>query len=153
MKIGIISDTHYGNQKKIIIPEWIKSAFSNVDMIVHAGDLEATNVLHAFSEIAPFYAVRGNCDRYGFDTPDTISVEISVGLLTVAHRAEHARAALRPRSKIMVYGHTHIPLINQENGLLVMNPGSPSLPRGGLPASVGLIIIESGKIRAELRHK
>jgi putative phosphoesterase len=53
----------------------------------------------------------------------------------------------------MVYGHTHISLINQEENLLVINPGSPSMPRGGLPPSVALLTIENGKIRAELRQR
>lgn len=153
MKIGIISDTHYGHPSRIIIPDWIKSAFAGVDFIVHAGDVESPLALQEFSEIAPIYAVRGNCDSYGFQTPETMSINIGCGLLTVAHRASRARQAIEADTRVMVYGHTHISLINQEENLLVINPGSPSMPRGGLPPSVALLTIENGKIRAELRQR
>lgn len=153
MKIGLISDTHYGHPEEIVIPEWIKEAFAGVDMIVHAGDVETPLVLNELCSIAPVYAVRGNCDMHGFDTPDAINIDIGCGILTVAHKASVARSAMEPRTRVLVYGHTHLSLINQEEGLLVVNPGSPSLPRGGLPASVAILNIKDGKIKAELRQR
>ncbi|GAB4274562.1 MAG: metallophosphoesterase [Candidatus Rifleibacteriota bacterium] len=152
MKIGIISDTHYGYPERQVIPDWIRSAFCGVDMIIHAGDVESPAALREFEAIAPVYAVRGNCD-IGLNTPETINIEIGCGLLTAAHRASQARNAVRPETKVLVYGHTHIPLINDEGDLLVINPGSPSLPRGGLPASVAILTIENGKLSAELKPR
>ena len=153
MKIGIVSDTHFDHSAKIEIPGWVRKAFCGVDMIVHAGDVESGAALEAFKEIAPVYAVRGNCDFDLSENPEAMSVEIGCGLLTVAHRAGRARAAIEPRSKVLVYGHTHIALINQEGTLLVINPGSPTMPRGGLPPSVAVLTVEGNKIRAELRHR
>lgn len=153
MKIGIISDTHITNPQLCEIPGWVRQAFAGVDMIVHAGDVERPEFLSELSTIAPVYAVRGNCDVDAFDTPHVISMEIGCGLLTVAHRAGTARDALSERSRVMVYGHTHIALINQEENLLVINPGSPTLPRGGLPASVALLHICDQEIRAELKQR
>lgn len=152
MKIGIVSDTHFGHPERVLIPDWVKEAFAGVDMIVHAGDVETPAALEAFKEIAPVYAVRGNCDFDIHDTPEAMSIEIGCGLLTAAHRAGRARAAIEPRTRVMVYGHTHISLINQEGSLLVINPGSPTMPRGGLPPSVAVLTVEDNKIRAELRH-
>lgn len=152
MKIGIVSDTHFGHPEKIMIPGWVKEAFAGVNMIVHAGDVETPAALEAFRELAPVYAVRGNCDFDILDTPEAISIEIGCGLLTAAHRAGRARSAIEPRTRVMVYGHTHISLINQEGSLLVINPGSPTMPRGGLPPSVAILTVEGNKIRAELRH-
>ena len=67
MKIGIISDTHIGCSTQI--SKWISKAFENVDMIIHAGDIESQEILDKLSEIAPLYAVRGNCDIYLQDLP------------------------------------------------------------------------------------
>ncbi|NCB40580.1 MAG: metallophosphoesterase [Erysipelotrichia bacterium] len=153
MKIGIISDTHVVNPHNCIVPEWVRQAFSGVDMIVHAGDVERPEFLGELATIAPVYAVRGNCDTGSFDVPTTLSVEIGCGLLTVAHRAGTARAALSERSRVLVYGHTHISLINQENSLLVINPGSPTLPRAGLPASVAVLSVCGEEISAELKQR
>lgn len=153
MKIGIISDTHFVNPAKCEIPAWICNEFAQTDLIIHAGDVEHPEFLANLASIAPVYAVRGNCDNHGFDTPLTRSVDIGCGLLTVAHRADMARQALLPRSRVMVYGHTHISLINEEEGLLIINPGSPTLPRGGLPASVAVLYICDAEIKAELKQK
>lgn len=153
MKIGIISDTHVVNPRSLEIPDWIRDVFADVDMIVHAGDVELPDFLGELSTLAPVYAVRGNCDVGARDIPAVLSIEIGCGLLTVAHRAGAARDALVSRSRVMVYGHTHIALINQEDNLLVINPGSPTLPRGGLPPSVALLHINGEEIRAELRQK
>jgi len=153
MIIGIISDTHCVNPSSCTVPEWVCEAFDKADMIIHAGDVERPEMLTALSEIAPVYAVRGNCDTFDYDMPQTRSVEIGGGLLTVAHRADMARNALLPESRVMVYGHTHISVINQEPDLLVINPGSPVLPRGGLPASVAVLKISGNKLHAELITK
>ncbi|MBU1107557.1 MAG: metallophosphatase family protein [Candidatus Riflebacteria bacterium] len=151
MKIGIISDTHITNPNACDVPDWIINAFAGVNMIIHAGDVERPEYLHALKAIAPVYAVRGNCDMREFSTPETISVEIGCGLLTAAHRAPVARQALSSQSRVMVYGHTHISLINDEGGLLVINPGSPTLPRAGLPASVAVLEINGNELYAELK--
>jgi putative phosphoesterase len=153
MKIGIISDTHIMNPDSCVIPEWIAKVFADTAMIVHAGDVEHPDYLHALKSIAPVYAVRGNCDRGVLATPETVSIDIGCGLLTVAHRAAVARQALTSRSRVMVYGHTHLSLINDEKGLLVINPGSPTLPRGGLPPSVAVLEINGNELRAELKEQ
>lgn len=153
MKVGIISDTHVVNPNSVEVPGWVREAFADVEMIIHAGDVELPGFLNELSTLAPVYAVRGNCDVGAWDTPAVRSIDIGCGLLTVAHRAGTAREALSARSRVMVYGHTHIALINQEDGLLIINPGSPTLPRGGLQPSVALLHIDGEEIRAELRQR
>lgn len=150
MKIGIISDTHAVNPATCSIPEWITEAFKGVSLIVHAGDVERPEYIQALQEIAPVCAVRGNCD-HSMKTPESISVDIGCGLLTAAHRAPVARQALSTQSRVMVYGHTHISLIHDEGSLLVINPGSPTLPRGGLPASVAVLEVRENELFAELK--
>lgn len=154
MKIGIISDTHsYRSGECYQLPDWVVQAFSGADLIIHCGDVETKEVLQALNAIAPTYAVRGNCDPASLNTPQTISIDIGCGLLTAAHKANHAHLALQPNSRVMAYGHTHISTISQENGLIIINPGSPSFPRGGMPPSVGLLHIENGQIFPQILTK
>lgn len=144
MKIGIISDTHCW-EYTYIIPDWIKKAFKDVDMIVHAGDVETPSVLNSLQNIAPVYAVRGNCDSSGLNTPDSISLDIGCGKLTAAHKPAqaHYEALSSPNTRVIVFGHTHIATISEENGILLINPGSPSHPRGGLPPSVAILEVNN----------
>ncbi|PKL45814.1 MAG: YfcE family phosphodiesterase [Candidatus Riflebacteria bacterium HGW-Riflebacteria-1] len=151
MKIGIISDTHITHPAACTIPDWVCEAFAGVSIIVHAGDVEHPEYLEALKSIAPVYAVRGNCDHNALSTPESLSLEIGCGLLTAAHRASVARQALSKQSRVMVYGHTHISVISDEGGLLVINPGSPNHPRGGLPASVAVLEVNGDEIHAELK--
>ena len=149
MKIGIISDTHIIHRIDSINDSWIETAFKDTQMIIHAGDLERPELVGAFNQ--PVYAVRGNCDPFTDTLPLTRSIETEAGLITVAHRVEDARAALSERSVVMIYGHTHIPVISQQENLLVINPGSARLPRGGFPASVAVLEISSKVLKAELK--
>lgn len=57
MKLGIISDTH-----NLLRPE-VLSALSNVDTILHAGDISSQEILDQLQSIATIYAVRGNADK------------------------------------------------------------------------------------------
>lgn len=154
MKIGILSDTHFYHPDKMQLEPWITAAFAGADLIVHAGDVEHPEFFNLLREIAPVYAVRGNCDtHHSFDTPLSRSIDIGCGLLTVAHRAHHARAAVCAETRVMVYGHTHLSLINQENDLLIINPGSPTMPRGGMPPSVAVLTATNKELFAQLKHR
>ncbi len=150
MKIGIISDTHRYTSESCDIPDWIKKAFDGVDLIVHAGDIEHSKYITNLEYIAPVYAVRGNCDPYNSDNPVSRSINIGCGLLTVAHRPRDARNALDLRSRVLVYGHTHIADISEEDDLLVINPGSAYEPRSGMPPSVAVLNTDGDKLSAKL---
>ena len=141
MKIGIISDTHFYDWGKYEIPDWIRNAFDGSDIIVHAGDVESPAVIRALENIATVYAVRGNCDPSGLNTPQSISIDIGCGKLTAAHKPAHAQLAVEPDTRVIVCGHTHISTISEYDGIMLINPGSPTHPRGGMPPSVGILEI------------
>lgn len=151
MKIGIISDSHILTYENCKLPDWIKKAFKDVSMIIHAGDVEHLGFLESLKKLAHVYSVRGNCDSSMLKTPEVISIDIGCGFLVAAHKAEIARMSINEHSRVMVYGHTHISLINEEDQLLVINPGSPTFPRGGLPASVAVLTVDKNKLSAKLR--
>lgn len=59
MKIGIISDSHYSS-RNYLLPKSISSAFSGVDLIIHAGDILHPSVIKELNKIAPVRAIKGN---------------------------------------------------------------------------------------------
>ena len=75
MLIGLISDTHIPDRAKEI-PEKVFEAFSEVDLIMHAGDLTSPKVIDDLEQIAPVMAIQGNMDRArGIDLPAAKVIE------------------------------------------------------------------------------
>ncbi|MBQ9160496.1 MAG: metallophosphoesterase [Methanobrevibacter sp.] len=137
MLIGLISDTHIPDRAKIL-PQNVIDAFSDVDLILHAGDLTSPKVLEELEEIAPTMAVQGNMDRVnGIDLPKAKIIEAEGLKIGVIHGEVYPRAdsdqllylAKELDVDILVSGHSHQPKIEQKDGVLLLNPGSPIVPR------------------------
>ena len=147
MKIGLISDTH-----NLLRPE-AKRLLAGVERILHAGDICGPAVLSELSEIAPVTAVRGNNDRgeWAMKLPENEAIEIDGVLLYMLHNLYELD--LDPQAAgigVVITGHSHRPLIVQENGVLYVNPGSAGPRRFRLPVSVATIDISGGAAHAEL---
>ena len=137
MLIGLISDTHIPDRAREI-PEKVLTSFKNVDLIIHAGDLTTTEVIDELEKIAPVIAVQGNMDRVAhidLQKAKVITVEkIKIG---IAHGEVYPRAdtqqllylARQLDVNILVTGHSHQPKIEQVEDVLLLNPGSPIVPR------------------------
>ena len=137
MLIGLISDTHIPDRAKEI-PKKVLEAFSEVDLILHAGDLTSINVIYELSEIAPVLAVQGNMDRAtGIKLNATETIEVEGLKIGIAHGEVYPRGdtqqlvylAKELGADILVTGHSHQPKIEQTDGVLLLNPGSPVVPR------------------------
>lgn len=137
MLIGLISDTHIPDRAKQI-PQNVLDAFSDVDLIVHAGDLTSLEVIEELEEIAPVMAVQGNMDRVnGIDLPKAKTIEAEGLKIGVIHGEVYPRAdtqqlvylAKELNVDILVSGHSHQPKIEKKDGVLLINPGSPIVPR------------------------
>ncbi len=137
MLIGLISDTHIPDRAKEI-PQKVIDAFKDVDLILHAGDLTSIEVIRELEKIAPVMAIQGNMDRInGIDLPKarTIKAEdLKIGLVhgEVYPRADTQQLLYLARqldADILVSGHSHQPKIEQIEGILLLNPGSPIVPR------------------------
>jgi uncharacterized protein len=140
MLVGVISDTH-GYFDPRILPH-----FANVAQIVHAGDIGSETILARLREIAPVTAVTGNVDwggpldrRYG----RVARLELEGRALYVTHVGDSPAAlAVRlpdPRPDVYIYGHSHIPALEQRAGVLFLNPGAAGRPRFGRPPSIALL--------------
>jgi uncharacterized protein len=147
MRLGVIADTH-----GLLRPEVFR-AFAAVDHIVHAGDLGPLDLLTELEALAPVTAVYGNTD--GDDVrrrlPQVASVELEGFDVVVTHgdqlgspTPEGLNAAF-PEAQIIIFGHTHRPLLTQVDVVVtVMNPGGAGHRRFGLQPSVGILELEPG---------
>jgi putative phosphoesterase len=137
--VAVLSDTH-GH-----LPAVLLDAVSGVDAIIHAGDMDTADVLTRLRTIAPVYAVRGNMDRGPWTRQLSPSAAVTIGQikLFVLHIIENldfdpAAAGFQA----VISGHTHRAEARQANGLLMLNPGSPVLPRYGNSPSIALLRIQ-----------
>ena len=145
--IGVISDTH-----GLLRPEAVE-ALRGVDRILHAGDVGAPEILKELESIAPVTAVRGNVDSGGWaqklPLSEVIEVEgVSIYMLHILEKID-----LKPEAaglKVVVYGHSHVPKIEEKNGVLYFNPGSAGPRRFKLPVTVGRLIVEKDALRREI---
>jgi putative phosphoesterase len=145
--LGVISDTH-----GLLRPEAVE-ALRGSDRILHAGDIGAPEILEALAKIAPVTAIRGNVDTASWARalPETEIIEVGSVSIYILH--DRSRLDLKPEAagfRVVVYGHSHQPKIEERNGVLYFNPGSAGPRRFSFPVSVGKLTIGAGKVQAEL---
>lgn len=147
MRLGIISDTHGRLRPEVF------DVFSEVDHILHAGDVGPADLLIRLEALASVTAVFGNTD--GFDVrgrlPRVAEIELDGFLVTVTHGDQFGSPNSQilhrefPTAEIIVYGHTHKPLLELvDKTVTVMNPGSAGAARFGARPSVGIMELEAG---------
>lgn len=133
MRILIVSDTHRKNEnfERVIKKEGF------FDMVFHLGDVEGSEVYLSRIAKCPIEFVQGNND---FFSPLPKERELTIGkhkiLLTHGHyyyvsvgMQELRRVAIQRDFDIVLFGHTHRPVIMKEKGYYIANPGSLSYPR------------------------
>ncbi len=157
MKILVFSDSHNNTE---LIKKALSKHSETTDLIIHLGDYAKDAMI--FSEICPHIAninILGNCDyfHFGCDAADEACFNLgNTGFRALACHGHnygvnrgtdilYAKAKLQ-KASIAFYGHTHIADICEKSGIIIMNPGSTSNPRGTEPASYGIVNIENGQI-------
>jgi putative phosphoesterase len=146
--IGIISDTHIPHFKKL--PDVIWEHFAGVELIIHAGDLSVLSVIKELETIAPVVAVQGNVEEDEVMHTLPIKREIVVGhcrigivhILGDSHSREKIARQEFPTARVVIYGHSHIPWIEDRNGLLLFNPGSATDRRRQASCSIGILHVD-----------
>src|ERR687893_1612374 len=147
MRLGVISDTH-----GLLRPE-VFDAFAGVDHILHAGDVGKRDILNDLEALAPVTAVYGNTDGMELRRmlPQVAILELDGFDIVVTHGDQlgsptpEALHSAFPDAQIIVYGHTHRPLLKIVDVVVtVMNPGGAGARRFKLPPSVGILELEAG---------
>lgn len=147
MRIGLLSDTHG------LLRNELYGVFEAVDEILHAGDVGDPAILEELGVIAPVLAVTGNVDGWdlGPGVPEELKLERLGHKLAVIHGHQWGSPKVQdlidryPDYSVVVYGHTHEPLLRREEGVLVVNPGSAGHRRFNKPVSAGILTLAEGR--------
>jgi len=155
MRIGVVSDTH---GSKSAMRRVIEKA-GIVDLWLHGGDYSYDAEFIRKVTGLPVWVVAGNCDGRSKEEPyEFIELDNHLIWLTHGHRdrVKHwgSEALLVPArsygADIVVYGHTHRPDILRSNGIVIVNPGSPSEPRSEPRGTFAVIDIQGAEVEATL---
>lgn len=127
MRVGIVADTH-GNRQAMIEA---LDKMAPLDRVVHLGDFtdDLLEIKHKIA--APYHLIAGNNDYYHGERESVFDWEgvavfaahgdrydVDAGLDRILKRAAEFNA------KLVLFGHTHRPIITQEGGVWVVNPGT-----------------------------
>jgi putative phosphoesterase len=149
-RIGVISDTH-----GLLRPEAVEFLEGSAQLI-HAGDVGSADVLKRLAALAPLTAVRGNNDTgaWAKGLGETGVVDVGPTSIFVLHEiAQLRRVQLPLRARVVVYGHSHQPVIEERDGVLYLNPGSAGPRRFKLPVSVAeLVVGDDGSVAARIHE-
>ena len=152
MKIGIISDTHG------LLRAQVFQAFQGVEHVLHAGDVGNPDILTELEAIAPVTAVWGNVDGWEIRNrvPEVARLELGGVRIAVVHGMQFGSptpqkvAAAHPDAGLVVFGHSHRPLIQQVGPTVAVNPGSAGPRRFKDPVTVAIAELEGGRVQARL---
>jgi uncharacterized protein len=147
MVLGIISDTH-----GLLRPEALE-ALRGSDRILHAGDVGDPEILERLAQIAPVTAVRGNVDTGAWTLSLNTTEVVETGGVSIYMLHDLGQLDLKPEAagfRMVLYGHSHHPKIEEKNGVIYFNPGSAGPRRFSLPVSVGRVTISAGEVEGVL---
>lgn len=175
MKIGVIADTHIPDLRRSL-PARVMEIFSSVEIVLHAGDITALDVLQQLQEsVSLTFAVYGEQDSAEVRTYLQESQVLEFGGLRVGlvHGNREPRGGFNERvAKLLrrdpynpefiqfilsrfnnvdaiVFGHTHVPYAKVHEGVFLFNPGSIN-PSNNTEPSVGLLEITTRGIRGRV---
>lgn len=151
----VIADTHMPRRAGTLPGDLIPH-LQRADLILHAGDLVDPELLEELAAHAPTRAVRGNLDPPEAGLPETLEFEFGGARVAMIHdsgakRGRRSRMGRRfPGARVVVFGHSHIPWLEDQDGLLLLNPGSPTDRRRQPVHTFALLWTEDGEVEAEI---
>ncbi len=158
MLLAVISDTHMPRGPRRL-PDDCVARIAAADLILHAGDVMTASTLAEIELIGPqVMAVQGNVDDGDLrrELPLQRVVEAGGARIGMVHDAGPRQGRLRrmrllfPDADAVVFGHSHIPLHDQEGGFQIFNPGSPTERRRSPSHTMGEARVREGRVTFEL---
>ena len=180
MNIGLISDTHCAGSGWDL-PSQVFQAFQGVNLILHCGDLDCLGVLDCLETVAPVLAVRGyedpveEGDRLSMTTRVVKAEGVSIGMTHdiqwpspkistspdgtgLVYPDGNGREILARKFKeaidVLLFGDTHEELVTHWDGVLIMNPGSPTYPGSrharGVLGTIGMLEVDGEEATAQI---
>lgn len=154
MRVAVVSDTHAPRRWKTCPPA-VAECLDGVDLILHAGDVCVPSVLDELSTFAPVRAVLGNNDGpevAAWGVPEIAQFEADGVRFAMIHDSGPSAGRWRrmrhrfPQADVVVFGHSHVPMNVEQDGLRLFNPGSPTDRRTQARGTVGLLEIADGRV-------
>lgn len=152
MKAVVLADTHAPRRWRQCPPA-VATHLRGADVILHAGDVCTAAVLDELSEYAPVRAVLGNNDGpdvAAWGAPPTLEFELAGLPVAMVHDSGAATGRwgrLRrrfPAARLVIFGHSHIPMDQTVADVRIFNPGSPTDRRRQPHGTIGLLHIDDG---------
>ena len=158
MKVLIISDTHHRNENYLKVLDKVEP----VDMVIHCGDIEGSEYLIAQRAGCPVEMVMGNNDFFS-ELPREKEFYIGKYKVWLTHghhyyvsmSNEVIKGEARERGvDIVMYGHSHKPVVDRETDLIALNPGSLTYPRqeGRLPSYIIMELDKEGEAHFTINY-
>ena len=151
-RIAVFSDTHNMFSRLPLALERV----GKVDLLFHLGDfaIDAERIAQELDNV-PFFSVKGNNDtgtvypRVRIERVEDVWIMLvhGDGFHTIYQMIDKAR---ENNCSAVLFGHTHVPLLQADGELLVVNPGSMSLPRQGSKPSVALLEVDGKDINVKM---
>jgi putative phosphoesterase len=152
---AVIADTHIPRRARTL-PENLLPHLKQANLILHAGDLMNLTLLSEMASYAPVRAVKGNLDPPELKLPEVLQFEFGGARIAMIHdsgRKKGRRSRMKrrfPEARVVIFGHSHIPWLEDAEGLLLLNPGSPTDRRRQPEHTFALLWVEEGEVRAEV---
>ena len=157
MKVLIVSDTHKQNENYFEVVERQKP-----DMVIHCGDAEGSEYALSQAADCPVEIVLGNNDFFS-NLPRELTLEIGSYRVWVVHGHNYyvsmgnerlKREAAERGMDIVMYGHTHRPVVDTEGSVIAVNPGSLSYPRqeGHRPSYIIMEVDENEELHFTIEY-
>jgi uncharacterized protein len=154
LRVVALADTHAPRRWRSC-PGPVAEQLRGADLILHAGDACTAEVLAELAGYAPVLAVLGNNDGpdvAAWGAPPTLQAELDGLRVRMIHDSGPAagRAArlrrMFPEADLVVFGHSHIPLDEADDGFRIFNPGSPTDRRRQPHGTLGVLQIDAGRL-------
>jgi len=152
--IAVLADTHMPKGGRVL-PDRCVELLGEADATLHAGDFFALETLREIKSLSrgPVHAVYGNVDRPDLRAllPETLELDLDGARVAMIHDAGPSKGRLGrmrrrfPDADAVVFGHSHLPLQEEEDGFQIFNPGSPTERRRAPRHSMGVLTIDSDR--------
>ncbi|MGH2686018.1 MAG: metallophosphoesterase family protein [Actinomycetota bacterium] len=158
MKILVIADTHIPDFAASL-PAGLAGPLRRCDLILHAGDVTRVEVLEDLAGHAPVRVAMGNNDRpevAAWGAEREVHVEAAGVAIAMVHDSgprpgrERRLANRFPDARLLIFGHSHIPVDERVGRQRLFNPGSPTWKRREPAPTYGWVTVTGGRMRTRI---
>jgi uncharacterized protein len=158
VRLIVLSDTHIPDFARKI-PDALIPALRSADLILHAGDVTSPGVLDELAAYAPVHAAFGNRDLpevLAWGALPVVDLELEGSRVAMLHDSGPSEGRERrmrrrfPQADLIVFGHSHIPVDVQHDGMRMLNPGSPTWKRRQPAPTYATVDLVDGTIKTAI---